>query len=133
VPRTELPALTITLRGTPARSSSTLGSVGAYAVVIATALPDLGLTLTSAYLSALVGDVAATHLCSAPGRDPRLCQRMLRDEQPGETHARVCLLDHTVELQAAIADLDVDEVGVAIDVPPSTLDAAAGARHDPDA
>ena len=102
--------------------------------MIATALPDLGLTLTSAYLSALVGDVAATHLCSAPGRDPRLAQRMLRDEQPGETHARVCLLDHTVELQAAIAELvDVDEVGVAIDVPPSTLDAAAGLWHDPDA
>ena len=84
--------------------------------------------MTSAYVAALAGDVAATHLRSVPGVAPQLHQRILRDEQPGETHARACVLDHAVELQAAIAELvDDDHITVTIDVPAAALEAAAGA------
>ncbi|MGI9099030.1 MAG: hypothetical protein ACR2H2_11180 [Solirubrobacteraceae bacterium] len=49
-------------------ASTTVGSIDGYAVVVATALQQLGVTLTSGYLVAMVGDIAASHLCSVPGR-----------------------------------------------------------------
>ena len=82
--------------------STTIGTVGGYAVIVASALPDLGIALTSSYLAALVGDIAASHLCSMPGGPPLIDQHVLPGDQPGQTHAQTCLLDHVAELRNAL-------------------------------
>ena len=127
--RVEIPSIELTIQGAREPSSTTIASVGAYAVIVATVVPGRGVTLTSCYLAAMVGDVAATHLSSAPGRRPQIHHRVLPGEQPGETHARVCLLDHVAELQAIAGDV-VDNV-VAIDVGPAALEHAARVWRKP--
>ena len=57
---------------------------------------------TSPYLAAMVDDIAASHLCSAPGHPPQIEQHVLPGDQPGQTHAQVCLLDHVAELQSVV-------------------------------
>jgi hypothetical protein len=101
-----------------------MAAVGGYVLVVATALPALGLTLTSSYLGALRGDTAAAHLWLAPGSPPALVQRVLPRDRPGADDARACLLDHAAELQAAVADR-VGET-VKIDIAPSALEQASG-------
>lgn len=123
--RVALSAISLTLDGEPERSSTTVGAVGAYAVVVATALPQRGVTLTSCYLADMISDIAVSHLCSAPGHGAHIQQRVLPADQPGQTHARVCLLDHAAELQAALASLI--NAAVAIDVGPVALELAARA------
>lgn len=125
VARIVLDAITVTLDAQPQRSSTTIASAGAYAVVVATALPDLGVTLTSAYLGDMSGDTAASHLTIARPTGALLAQRMLPGVQPGETHARVCVLDHVAELQSTLASVIDDVDQVAIDVSPDALQRAA--------
>jgi len=50
----------------------------------------------------MVDDIAASHLCSAPGHPPQIEQHVLPGDQPGQTHAQVCLLDHVAELQSVV-------------------------------
>ena len=115
MPRTQLTDVQVAIAGARQPSSTTIGAVGAYSVVVATVLPDRAITLTSSYLSAMVGDIAASHLCSAPGEEsPRIEQRVLPGQQPGETHARSCLLDHAAELQAKLTEFTDDAVSIDI-------------------
>jgi hypothetical protein len=123
--RHELPDLTIAIAGTPQRSSTTIATVGAYVVVVATALPGHAVTLTSCYLGQLDGDTAASHLLLTPRAAAQLQQRVLPTLQPGETHARACLLDHAAELQAELAELD--DHPIQIDVGPVALQRATDA------
>ena len=123
--RVTLTGVDLTIDGQPQRSSTSVGAVGAFAVVIATALADRGITLTSCYLADMHSDIDAAHLCSAPGQHTHIEQRVLPAQQPGQTHGRACLLDHVAELQAVLAAL-VGAV-VTIDVRPEALRAAAGA------
>jgi hypothetical protein len=59
-------------------ASTTIGAIGGYAVVVATALPELGVMLTSSYLAEMVGDIAASqrarwpadHRPARPARPP---------------------------------------------------------------
>jgi hypothetical protein len=60
--RSELPGLMIAIGGAAVRSSWTIATVGGYVVVVATAVPPLGVTLTSVYLGQIDGDTAASHL-----------------------------------------------------------------------
>lgn len=137
--RRELPGLTVTVAGESHESSSTLASVGGYVVVVATTAPRLRATLTSAYLGAIDGDTAATHLLLAPDRRPELLHRILPaaplsaastpgGPQPETAHARSCVLDHAAELQQLLAEL-ADDI-VKIDVGPAALERAAAAWPD---
>jgi len=73
-------------------ASTTIGAIGGYAVVVATALPQLGVMLTSSYLAAMIGDIAASHLSSVPGGPPIIDQPSYPATSPGRhTPARACL------------------------------------------
>ena len=123
--RVALNAIELTIAGKPERSRTTIATVGAYVVVVATAVPARGVTLTSCYLADMQSDIAAAHLSSAPSNDARIRQRVLARQQPGQTHARACLLDHTAELQTTIGE--ATGATVAIDVGPDALARAADA------
>jgi uncharacterized small protein (DUF1192 family) len=113
VARITLTGINVAVGDGIASSSTTMGAIGGYAIVVATVLADRGITLTSSYLSAMIGDIAASHLCSAPGADaPRIEQHILPGQQPGQTHAQACLLDHVAELQQRVAELSDELVRV---------------------
>ncbi len=128
--RSFLPAITVTIAGVAQRSETTIGAVGGHAVILTSALPLLGITLTSSYLAALVGNIAASHLYSSPGRPGLIEQHVLPGEQPGRTHAQACLLDHVTELQARLIALTDEHVS--IDVDDATLEQADSAWHAQD-
>jgi len=132
VARTVLTAIDVAINGAAQVSETTIGAIGGYAVVLTTALPDRGVTLTSSYLAAMRGDIAASHLCSTPGDPAQIEQHVLPGEQPGQTHAQACLLDHVAELQARLAALT--GATVTVDVAQSTLqraDSAWSAQDEP--
>jgi len=126
--RHALPDVTITIAGDEQRSSSTIATVGGYVVVVATALPAAGTTLTSCYLGQISGDTAATHLLLTP-RDGAEFEHRVVPGQLGEDHARACLLDHAAELQVALTP--AEDVQVQIDVGPVALTRAAAAWSQP--
>ena len=114
--------------------STTIGAVGGYAVVVATALPQIGVTLTSSYLAAMVGDIAASHLCSMPGSPPIIDQHVLPGDQPGQTHAQTCLLDHAAELRNVLDAFHSSAAVVTVDIADDTLqhaDRAWSAQDQP--
>jgi hypothetical protein len=113
-------------------SSTTIGAVGAYAVVLATALPQLGVTLTSSYLAAMVGDIAASHYCSVPGGPPIIDQHVLPGDQPGRTHAQACLLDHVAEVRDILDAFHASTATVTVTIADATLQRADGAWRDQD-
>ena len=110
--------------------STTIGTVGGYAVIVASALPDLGITLTSSYLAALVGDIAASHLCSMPGGPPLIDQHVLPGDQPGQTHAQTCLLDHVAELRNALDAFQGATATVTVTLADAALEHADRAWRD---
>lgn len=128
--QTALPAITIAIDTIAQPSETTIGTVGAYTVVLTTALPDRGFTLTSSYVAAMIGDSAVSHLASAPGGPPHITQHVLPGEQPGQTDAQTCLLDHVAELQARLTALT--DATVTIDVADATLASADAAWHAQD-
>jgi hypothetical protein len=99
VARTLLSAIDIAIDDVAQVSETTIGAVGAHAVILTTALPELGVTLTSSYLAAMIGDIAASHLASVPGGPPVIDQHVLPGDQPGRTHAQACVLDHVAEVR----------------------------------
>ena len=119
----------VTLAAIVEPSSTTIASVGAYVVVVATTLPNRAIGLTSCYLGELDGDTAVSHLHLGPGPHERLSQRVLPSQQPCLTHARTCLLDHAAELQNAVSE--VTEQHVSVDVGPRALEHAASAWTEP--
>ena len=130
--RVALTGITVAIGGLEQESSTTIGAVGGYAVIVATALPELGVTLTSSYLAAMVGDIAASHLSSLPGGPPLIDQRILPGQQPGETHAQLCLLDHVSELRDVLDGFHSQAATVAITIADDTLEHAdrAWKAHD---
>lgn len=130
--RIALHGIDVALDGTPQPSSTTIGAVGAYAVVVATALPDLGVTLTSSYLAAIGGDVAASHLCSVPGGPPIVDQHVLPADQLAQTHVQACVLDHVAELQSDLDAFTARHVTIAIaDTTLEHADRAWRAHNEP--
>ena len=95
---------------------------GGHVVAVASVVPSLGLTVHSAYLAALDGRAAASHLWAAPGTPGVFAERLL-ESLPGITIARGCLLDHAAELQSAVEAATGEPAGVEID--DKALDRAA--------
>jgi hypothetical protein len=136
VARVILTGIDVAVDAVAQEASTTIGAVGGYAVVVATALPQLGVTLTSSYLAEMVGDIAASHLCSVPGGPPMIDQHVLPGHQPGQTHARACLLDHVAELRDTLDAFHTSAVTVTVTVADSTLadvDRAWQAQGEPPA
>lgn len=103
------------------RLPTTIGTVGGYAVIVASALPGLGITLTSSYLSAMIGDIAAPHLASMPGGPPIIDQHVLPGHQPGQTHAQTCLLDHVAVLRDTLDAFSATAALVTADIADAAL------------
>jgi hypothetical protein len=136
VARIALTGIDVTIDAVAQDSSTTIGAVGGYAVVVATALPQIGVTLTSSYLAAMIGDIAASHLCSVPGGPPIIDQHVLPGDQPGQTHAQACLLDHVAELRNILDALNRSAATVTVDITDDTLncaDRAWGTQDEPTA
>jgi ethanolamine transporter EutH len=133
VARIALTGIDVTIDAVAQDSSTTIGAVGGYAVVVATALPQIGVTLTSSYLAAMIGDIAASHLCSVPGGPPIIGQHVLPRDQPGQTHAQACLLDHVAELRNILDAFHGSAATVTVDIADNTLqraDRAWSAREE---
>lgn len=117
----------MTIDGARQASSTTIGAVGAYVIVVATTLPDEVLQLTSCYLAALRGAVAVSQLLLLPGPEHRFAHALLEDPLTGTTHPRRCLLHHAGELHTALAAADRQ---ILVDVGPRALELADTAwRH----
>jgi hypothetical protein len=127
--RHALDDITVAIASTIEPSSTTIATVGAYVVVVATTLPDRAIGLTSCYLGELDGETAVTHLHLGRGPRERLVQRILEAGHAGVTHARTCLLDHAAELRASVAE--VTEQHVTVDVGARALEQAAQAWIEP--
>ena len=128
--RIGLTGITIAIDGVTQEASTTIGAVGGYAVIVTTTLPRLGITLTSSYLSAMVGDIAASHLCSVPGGPPVIDQHVLPGHQLGQTHAQACLLDHVAELRNTLDAHNASATTVSATVADATLKQADRAWRD---
>ena len=122
--RTVLSAIDIAIDAVPQASETTIGAVGAYAVILTTALPALGVTLTSSYLAAMVGDIAASHLTSVPGGPPIIDQHVLPGHQPGRTHAQACVLDHVAEVRDVLEAFHASAATVTVTIADTTLEQA---------
>lgn len=134
--RTLLSAIDIAIDAIPQASETTIGTVGGYAVVLTTTLPDLAITLTSSYLAAMTGDIAASHLCSVPGGPPIIDQHVLPGHQPGQTHAQTCLLDHVAEVRNVLDAFHHSSALVTVAIADATLtqaDRAWSAQDKPPA
>jgi hypothetical protein len=127
--RTELDSFRITVAGELARSSTTIGTVGAYVVVVATTVPDHVAGVTSCYLGYVGDAIAASHLRLGPAGNEQLRVEILERPPHVDQHARACLLDHAAELQRALADLTGADVS--IDVSPRALERAVEAWEPP--
>ncbi len=128
--RITLSGIDVAIHGVAETSETTIGSVGGYAVILTTALPRLGVTLTSSYLAAMVGDIAASHLCSIPGTPPVIDQHVLPGDQPGQTHAQACLLDHVAEVRNILDAFHASAAPVTITIADDTLERADDAWRD---
>jgi hypothetical protein len=124
VARTLLSAIDIAIDAVPQVSETTIGAVGAYAVILTTTLPGLGITLTSSYLAAMVGDIAASHLTSVPGGPPIIDQHVLPGHQPGRTHAQACVLDHVAEVRDVLEAYHASAATVTVTIADATLELA---------
>ncbi len=122
--RTLLSAIDIAIDTVPQASETTIGAVGGHAVILTTTLPTIGVTLTSSYLAAMVGDIAASHLCSMPGGPPIIDQHVLPGQQPGPTHAQTCLLDHVAELRDVLDAFHASAATVTVTIGDATLEHA---------
>lgn len=127
--RQALDDITVAIASTIETSSTTIATVGAYVVVVATTLPDRAIGLTSCYLGELEGETAVSHLHLGPGPRERLNRRILEAGQAGVAHARTCLLDHAAELRAAVSE--VTEEHVTVDVGAHALERATQAWTEP--
>jgi hypothetical protein len=127
--RHALDDITVAIASKIKPSSTTIATVGAYVVVVATTMPDRATGPTSSYLGEVDAETAVTHLYLGRGPRGRLVQRTLESSHAGVTHARTCVLDHAAELRAAIED--VTEEHVTVDVGARALEQAAEAWTEP--
>jgi hypothetical protein len=126
--RATIPDFTVLLDGRPIAGSTTIAAVGAYALVIATALPPRALTLTSTYLGRPDGAIATSHLQLGPSGED-LAQHVVPAGQLHATVAGACLLDHAATLRDALAT--ATSATVTIDVGLDALERAADAWGPP--
>lgn len=103
--RRTVPDLELCLDGRLVASETTYASVGAYVVVLATAVPGLGVTVTTAYIGAQDADTIAVDLFLAPRAAAGNAARTLERDLVPVTHAHDrCLLDHLAQVRCGLAD-----------------------------
>lgn len=131
--RITLDSFRVQIAGHPVSSSTTIASVGAYVIVLATTLPEQVLGLTSCYLGQPDGAIAASHLRLGPRRYEHLHAQVLPPPAHVTEHARACLLDHAAELQHTITELTGAQV--LVDITTGALERASQAwgTGEPDA
>jgi hypothetical protein len=98
-----LAPITIAIDAEPTPSETTMRPAGPHVVKLTTALPELPLTVTTAYVGA--DDVPTTAITFTLGRRPaaqRTIRTLAHDEVP-VTHALDrCVLDHLTQVRPAL-------------------------------
>ena len=121
--REPLEGVTVHINRVPISASTTIGTIGAHALVLTTAIPGRGTTLTSSYLARSDAAVAVSRLVADAGGE-RLQQHTLGPTDHHATLAGACLLDHAAALRELLAERT--DALVTVDVDPSTLASVAG-------
>ncbi|HEX8086566.1 MAG TPA: hypothetical protein VF529_19925 [Solirubrobacteraceae bacterium] len=105
-------------------SETTIRTAGPNTVVLATALPERGVTISTTYVGADdVGTVAVDLVLAPRPEASNRARQVERDEVP-VTHARDrCLLDHAHQLVIALRELD--GIDYKVDVSDPALEQAA--------
>ena len=107
------PAPTVGLAGSRVRSSTTVASVGAYHLAVATVLPDRGVELESFYTGhEQLGESNVTHLLLAPGLRALHAEPLSHLEVPVVWARRRCLYDHLQRLGDFLRDLGYGHVQI---------------------
>src|SRR3954447_13476738 len=120
--REPLAGVSVRLDGALTPTSTTIAAIGGSVLVLATAAPDLPLTLTSCYLARSDGALAVTHLRLSAGEET-FSQYTLPPAQPHATLAGPCLLEHAATLRDAAQQTTAAAVSVDVDL--DTLTRAA--------
>lgn len=97
--------LEITVNGELTPSETTASPLGAYVLVIATALPDLAIDLHSTYTGHQRTGTITVHLTLARGAYSATAQQHPHAMLPVSHQRRRCLYDHLHRLQELLAEL----------------------------
>lgn len=123
--RTAVGPVTVHAAGEVVHSETTVGAIGPNVVVVATALPDLAVTMTTAYTGAEDVETIAVDLLLGPRREAAHGSRVLSRDSVPVTHAHEqCLLDHVRQLMIALRARDGRRY--AVDVSDDAVELASG-------
>jgi hypothetical protein len=120
--REPLDGVTVHINRVPVSASTTIGTIGAHVLVLTTAIPGRGTTLTSSYLARSDAAMAVSRLIAHAGGE-RLQQHTLGPTDHHATLAGACLLDHAAALRELLTEQP--DALVTVDVDPSTLTSVA--------
>lgn len=101
--REPLEGVTVDINRVPISASTTIGTIGAHVLVLTTAIPGRGTTLTSSYLARSDAGMAVSRLIADAGGE-RLRQHTLCATDHHATLAGACLLDHAAALRELLAE-----------------------------
>jgi hypothetical protein len=109
------PAPIVGLAGSRVRSATTVASVGAYHLALATVLPDRGVELETFYTGhEQLGESHVTHLLLAPGSRALRAEPLTQSEVPVVWARRRCLYDHLQRLGDFLRELGYARVQIDI-------------------
>jgi hypothetical protein len=120
--RESLTGVTVRVDDNEVAGSTTIAAVGAYVLVLTTALPDHALTLASSYLISTDGAIATSHLAIA-SHDEQFSQRVVPASSLHATIAGACLFDHASTLRDTLAA--TISGAISVDIDPETLERSA--------
>ena len=122
--RTAVGPVTVSRAGKPMDSETTACAAGPNVVVVTTAVPDLGVVVTTTYVGADDADTIAVDLSLRPRPAARNEPRSIPRDSVPVTHARdQCLLDHARQVMNALRTHDREHYTV--DVSDEALEQAA--------
>ena len=111
--RTVVEPITVTRSGRAIDTETTASAVGPYVVVVSTAVPGLGVQVTTTYVGADDAETIAVGLVLGPRPAASNEPRSIPRESVPVTHAREqCLLDHARQLMNALRSHDREHYGV---------------------
>jgi hypothetical protein len=122
--REPLAGLTIQIDDTEVAASTTIAAVGAAVLILATAIPERAISLTSCYLARSDAAIAVSQL-AVDAAGERLSQHLIGPTEHHATLAGACLLEHAATLREQLARHGTAHV--AVDVDPRALEHAATA------
>lgn len=122
--RTVVEPVTVSRAGSPIDSETTVCPAGPNVFVVTTAIPDLGVLVTTTYVGADDADTVAVDLTLAPRPAARNEARSIpRDSVPVTYAHDRCLLDHARQVMNALRMHDREHY--AVDVSDEALEQAA--------